>query len=673
MANANAIAEKLKDLGLRHGEKLGVAVASGLFFLCVGLAAKKETINTDPDKIKAATKQSESNLNRKEDTAKIIQNLEAMKIKDSNFAKVVDEQVKTALVPSDYQAVREWVSPEPGAGLIRDTPVLIAPSEIYAYPGRGGFLVFALDADGNHIPDDTKEVPKDAPTRRRRRRAAGGMMGGMMGGGMMGGGVRKKKGKSKEQIALEQRQAAELEAKRLKGKLVGGGEVAVTNEEAAEPLEKSKEIQEGHRWVAITGVFDHAQLVANYRTALKNPAVAHPNYARIDLERQTKQPDGSWSGWEAVSSDENLKILDNLPEVEEDELTPETVRPQALVDPLPFLKQGLWEKVHVASLVPKEKKEIKKTEIGQGSYGSMMGGGMMGNRAAMSRGGNSAGYSESMGAMMNRGGGGGRMGRAGGMIGGMGGGMGSEAPSNYWTTTEKRVMIRAFDFTVKPDNSYRYRARIVVHNPNLNREDVAHGVNTKSKTLRGPWCDATDEVHMPPDVMPYAISTEPPSRSSDMKAKFQIIRFRPLDGVTVTKNVTAGPGEEIGEPGSVTIPSSDGTKPKASSIDFNSRQFVLDIIANKKTGGYQHLPAGMIGPPIERPAIALLLRPDGSVAVHTEADDFVNEVRRDIDANYKQEVKESGKKRESSTGMGMGGMMGGMGAMRGGGMGAGMR
>ena len=239
-------------------------------------------------------------------------------------------------------------------------------------------------------------------------------------------------------------------------------------------------------------------------------------------------------------------------------------------------------------------------------------------------------------------------------------------------------MIRAFDFTVKADNSYRYRARVVVHNPNLNREDVKNGVDTKTKTMRGPWSDPpTDEVHMPPDVMPYAVSTDPPARNSDMKLRFQIIRFRPLDGVTVTKNVTAGPGEEIGEPGSAMIPSSDGTKPKSSLIDFNSRQFVLDVIANKKTGGYQHLPSGFIGPPIEKPAIALLLRPDGSVAVHTEADDFVNEVRRDIDTNYKQEVKESGKRRESSTGMGMGGMMGGGmmgGGMRGGGMGgAGMR
>ena len=36
------------------------------------------------------------------------------------------------------------------------------------------------------------------------------------------------------------------------------------------------------------------------------------------------------------------------------------MRLEALVDPLPFLKAGYWEKVHVSSLVPKEKKEVPK-------------------------------------------------------------------------------------------------------------------------------------------------------------------------------------------------------------------------------------------------------------------------------------------------------------------------
>ena len=61
---------------------------------------------------------------------------------------------------------------------------------------------------------------------------------------------------------------------------------------------------------------------------------------------------------------------------------------------------------------------------------------------------------------------------------------------NFWRSEEKKVMIRAFDFTVREDASYRYRVRIVVHNPNFGREDVNHDVNTKAEELRGPWSEA---------------------------------------------------------------------------------------------------------------------------------------------------------------------------------------
>src|SRR5208337_3838139 len=98
------------------------------------------------------------------------------------------------------------------------------------------------------------------------------------------------------------------------------------------------------------------------------------------------------------NAEENLKILDNLPE-EDDELTLDNVRPDNLNDPLPFLKAGLWEKVHIASLVPSEKKKIEAPPpmggmggmMGMGGRGGMMGmggrGGMMGSMSMMSTGG----------------------------------------------------------------------------------------------------------------------------------------------------------------------------------------------------------------------------------------------------------------------------------------------
>src|SRR5437762_10121044 len=123
---ANAFADRMKGLALRHGEKAGVALASTVFFLCVAKAAIMPSIDTSPDQIKKAAEQSESNLNRKEERETIVKRLEEVdKITDSNFAKEAEEHAKVKLVGDNYKPAREWVMPEPGAGLIRDTPKLI--------------------------------------------------------------------------------------------------------------------------------------------------------------------------------------------------------------------------------------------------------------------------------------------------------------------------------------------------------------------------------------------------------------------------------------------------------------------------------------------------------------------------------------------------------------------
>ena len=180
----------------------------------------------------------------------------------------------------------------------------------------------------------------------------------------------------------------------------------------------------------------------------------------------------------------------------------------------------------------------------------------------------------------------------------------------------------------------------------------------QGETLRGPWCEPTDEVHMPPDVMPYAIGTEPiRTISADMKVKFQVIRFRP-DGRRDSDEELPGRtrAKSSASPAPREIPSSDGTKRKTSTIDFNSHQIVLDIIANKKTGGIRTYPAGFVGPPIERPAITLLLRTDGSVAAayrgRRRGERGPQGHRRQLQTGD-QGIR-SGKKRERSTGMGMG-------------------
>ena len=150
----------------------------------------KKSIELTPDEIKKRAEQADTNINRRQDRDAIIKVLETGGLKSSNFYKEVQDASKTVLIADNYKPDREYVSLEPGAGMIRDTPVLIAPTDLYAYPGRGGALVYALDEQGSRIPDtEKKDVPKEQPKRRRRRQRAGGMgSGGMMGGsgGMAG-------------------------------------------------------------------------------------------------------------------------------------------------------------------------------------------------------------------------------------------------------------------------------------------------------------------------------------------------------------------------------------------------------------------------------------------------------------------------------------------------------
>src|SRR4051812_34111159 len=205
---ANPTVEKLKDLGLRYGDKAAVALMSLVFVVCFGMAVSKKAIDTTPDQIKKAAESADTNIGRRRERDAIVKTLEESGIKPTNFAMQVEETANSVLVADTFKPYREWVTPEPGAGLIRDTPVLVACTDLFAYPGRGGALVYALDEHGDRIPDtEKKEAPKEAPRRKRKRRSA---MSSGMGMGMAMGGARKKSSR-KSQAEIEREQKKETE------------------------------------------------------------------------------------------------------------------------------------------------------------------------------------------------------------------------------------------------------------------------------------------------------------------------------------------------------------------------------------------------------------------------------------------------------------------------------
>jgi len=655
---ANPTVEKLQALGLKHGEKAVVGLAVVLFLLFVVSAITKPTIQMKPEDLQKKAEQADSNLNAPQKPDDILAKLVEMGVKPkTEFEQVVEKQQSKALNPAEYTVKSKWVTPEPGAGLIRDTPVLIAVTDLNAFPNRGGYVIIDTDKEGKRIVDDGKDAAKRPRRERlgRRRRGGGGMMGmgggspaGMMaamaGGGGMGANLTPKQKQAAEARAREEE--ARL-AKSFAGKVDPAKEKADPAKEADPgPNVVYKESTKGLRSVVVTGVLDYKTLRANYLTALKNPAVAYPNFIQVEAERQVKQSDGSWGEFEAVNEDENLKILENLTEVDE-ELVPKAPGPliEALVDPLPFPKAGYWNKVHVISLIPEARRHVARNQTMPGGMEGMMGMGGMGGRmtaggpgSAGMMGGDSEGMTGGKGRAVM---GGGAM-----MPGGGEGGPADD--TNFEKSEADTTMVRSLDFTVRPDTTYKYRVRLVVVNPNKGRTDVSPGTDVEAGELKGPWSEPTGEVTVPADVSAYALSKAPPSRRED-QVSFQVAFWDPVSGHTVTRTDQAGPGELIGESATTDFPSSDGTGKKARPVDFNSHQVVLDTMG----GPLPPSPAVKATAPFEMPALALVVRPDGAVAVHSQPADVLDDVRKDMDGSYKKALRQSTRRRERTGMMGM--------------------
>ena len=341
-SNGKRGGRQVESLGLRQGEKFVVAVAATVFLVCVGVFATKETIATTPAELQKKAEEADSNLNRKRDPEALLTRIEEEGIKDPGFVQIVENQTANALKPGDYRAKFEWVTPEPGAGLIRDEPAVVVPTELAVFTGRGGVLLYATNDKGEKIPDTAAATAGSGMGRPGPATAAGAA------------------GKPDEDKKRRDAEQARL-LKTLAGKAdTPKDEPAKKDETAAAPADLGpwKEESKGKRWVVITGVVDNEQMNKNWLEALKNPAIAYPQYRRVDVQRQSLQSDGEWpDAWTVLNDDEKWKVLDLVPQADE-ELVPLAARPELLVDFLPQLKAGYWSGVHVARLVPSDAMKV---------------------------------------------------------------------------------------------------------------------------------------------------------------------------------------------------------------------------------------------------------------------------------------------------------------------------
>jgi hypothetical protein len=185
-------------------------------------------------------------------------------------------------------------------------------------------------------------------------------------------------------------------------------------------------------WAVVTGVIDHRKVLASLGMGARpdRPSLVE-TYCRVELERSTLQKDGTWSRWRRVDHDAKSALLDNLPANDEERVSHEFLA-GPLVDPLPWLTEGAWEGVDVEEFLPPEQRNGKD------------------RRSAR-----------------------------------------APAPPPD-RASPPRLMWRAFDFAAEPGRTYRYRARVAVHNPRGWRREYP-----PRHLFFGPWSEATNVVTVP--------------------------------------------------------------------------------------------------------------------------------------------------------------------------------
>jgi len=230
---ANPTVDKLKAFGLRHGEKVAMGVVAVIFATCTYFAWSHPVIEVTADEVEKTAKAAQANISKPQNKETIIAKLTEQGVKPLEFEKKVIAMQSGGVDASQYKLARPFVLPEPGAGLIREVPQLLAPESLVVHSGRGAVRLIKVDDEGNPIPKSGADEKKSGTRKERKKSSRSGGLGGMYGGmGGMGGNNKKSKAKSGA-LAEAEKKKDEEEAEKRKLRSFAGDEEAKKDDDKA--------------------------------------------------------------------------------------------------------------------------------------------------------------------------------------------------------------------------------------------------------------------------------------------------------------------------------------------------------------------------------------------------------------------------------------------------------
>jgi hypothetical protein len=186
------------------------------------------------------------------------------------------------------------------------------------------------------------------------------------------------------------------------------------------------------------------------------------------------------------------------------------------------------------------------------------------------------------------------------------------------TAVNNLLLVRFFDFDLESGNSYRYRVRLELNNPNYGRElhEVVHAGVRDGQMRVTDWSEPSDAVYVPFDFKTYLAGVDVPRGSRQETALIDVFEWLPSVGTTINDIVKTQLGQVIG--GSATTLVLDPVQDVFAEmrVTFQTTDVLVDVAGSPVVSRNLHPDLGlepMRGGRLEMPDRALLVNEYGEI------------------------------------------------------------
>lgn len=571
---------KLKELALKHGEKIGFGCVALLVLGCL-LSTSWKGYQKLPQELSDKARNADTQLASSQWTAE-----KQVEFKPMRFDEAVDESIfrPVDVAQYDYQTLmspRLYAQQEP-----IDDPTFLPVVDLIATPGVFVMAVATGLNDPLAMAGDPSMMPAEGgvgPDMQNRGRLPlgegvdpdfaprrGGQRGGMGGPGGPGGLAGYDPAMD---IAAEGPGRGSKKKKKGKGRGLPEEELMSPEMMGAEMMQQPLAEGRGVRYVAVRGIVPLRQQMERIQKGLHLETIAQAaeyiEYLSFKIERQKAiAGDEPWAGdWEELNIQSAIDVLSESEDFDLD-IVPTEFTDATFTMPLPMRIVGYWQnqishpKLKEYQLtLEKQMEELAKnsaaldlfTENGASTDGMLQKGGfasiqrdMRGIRTQVSADEVGKRMMQYMDPGMAGSMPGGGMGMPGGGMAEGGMGMGRSGS----IAAVQMLLFRYLDFAVEPGECYRYRVTLTLRNPNydLPLEMVRRAEVSQGETRVTPASEPSVPIVVQNDV-DYFLKRVPKPRgrsSSRDEAEFEVFQWDPQVGTTIAATMRDVFGQYVG-------------------------------------------------------------------------------------------------------------------------------